>query len=122
MQNSIKCIRACDQVEQAQNFNNRNSLKAKAMSRRFISEQEIFSFWKRPSTVVVNAVFDSERKRNDLVDLPIEQRREIYDFLSGYNKKLFAFGDESESCVIISSLYPSSSLCVMLRFPFSVSL
>ena len=95
--------------------------KNQTMNRRFIAEQEIFSVFKRPSSVAVNAVADRGRERSDIIDLPLEQRKEIYDFITGYNDRFFAFGNEEESAIVISSLYPSSSLCASLRFPFSAS-
>ena len=76
------------------------------MNRHFIAEQEIFSFLRCPATVTVNAVADLDRHRTDITELPLEQRKEIYDFITGYNGKLFAFGNESESEIIISPLYP----------------
>ena len=92
------------------------------MSRRFIAEQEIFSFWGCPSCVIANAIEDKGKRRSDIIDLPIEQKREIYNFITGYNNKLFAFGNDEESGLIVPSIYPSSSLSIALRFPFSVSI
>lgn len=96
--------------------------RQRTMARHFIAEQEIFSFFRRPSCVIANAIFDNDRERVDIIDLPAQERKELYDFVSEYNERFFVLGDERASTVVIPTLYPSSSLCVSLRFPLSVSI